>query len=161
MAFGFGTEYLSRYEEQGLGLQWNNIRTSPLEKDTYSFLTSILMMAFDAVLYATLAWYLDNVFPGFGCRRFDPQSILCSRSWTLKQILTPQDSTASVGRSTSCSSPHIGRDQPLHQEKRLIKVSQQTEEHFYDFKFVLSDRGALEFWFNMYYGLNIQSSSYF
>ncbi|KAM3603993.1 uncharacterized protein V6R79_004994 [Siganus canaliculatus] len=64
VAFGFGTEYLSRYEEQGLGLQWDNIQTSPLEKDSYSFLTSILMMVFDAVLYAVLAWYLDNVFPG-------------------------------------------------------------------------------------------------
>ncbi|KAM4552605.1 retinal-specific phospholipid-transporting ATPase ABCA4-like isoform 2-T2 [Odontesthes bonariensis] len=64
VAFGFGTEYLSRYEEQGLGLQWSNIMTSPLEKDTYSFLTSIVMMVFDAVLYAFLAWYLDNVFPG-------------------------------------------------------------------------------------------------
>uniref|UniRef100_A0A3Q2CDC7 ATP-binding cassette, sub-family A (ABC1), member 4b n=1 Tax=Cyprinodon variegatus TaxID=28743 RepID=A0A3Q2CDC7_CYPVA len=64
VAFGFGTEYLSRYEEQGLGLQWSNIQTSPLEKDTYSFLTSILMMMFDAILYGVLAWYLDNVFPG-------------------------------------------------------------------------------------------------
>lgn len=68
VAFGFGTEYLSRYEEQGLGLQWDNIRTSPLEKDTFSFLTSILMMAFDAVLYAILAWYLDSVFPGEAVR---------------------------------------------------------------------------------------------
>lgn len=70
MAFGFGTEYLSRYEEQGVGLQWDNIRSSPLEKDTYSFLTSILMMALDATLYVILAWYLDNVFPGeaFGPR---------------------------------------------------------------------------------------------
>lgn len=65
MAFGFGTEYLSRYEEQGLGLQWDNIQTSPLEKDTYSFLTSVLMMIFDGVLYAVLAWYLDTVFPGW------------------------------------------------------------------------------------------------
>ncbi|XP_077380165.1 retinal-specific phospholipid-transporting ATPase ABCA4 isoform X2 [Festucalex cinctus] len=64
VAFGFGTEYLSRYEEQGVGLQWDNIRTSPLEKDTYSFLTSILMMVLDAALYGVLAWYLDNVFPG-------------------------------------------------------------------------------------------------
>lgn len=70
VAFGFGTEYLSRYEEQGLGLQWDNIQTSPLEKDTFSFLTSILMMALDAVLYAILAWYLDNVFPGQAVRFF-------------------------------------------------------------------------------------------
>ncbi|KAM3865832.1 retinal-specific phospholipid-transporting ATPase ABCA4-like [Diretmus argenteus] len=64
VAFGFGTEYLSRYEEQGLGLQWDNIQTSPLDGDAYSFLTSIRMMLLDAVLYGVLAWYLDNVFPG-------------------------------------------------------------------------------------------------
>uniref|UniRef100_A0A669EM12 ATP-binding cassette, sub-family A (ABC1), member 4a n=1 Tax=Oreochromis niloticus TaxID=8128 RepID=A0A669EM12_ORENI len=64
VAFGFGTEYLSRYEEQGLGLQWDNIQTSPLEGDEFSFLTSICMMGLDTVLYGVLAWYLDNVFPG-------------------------------------------------------------------------------------------------
>ncbi|XP_053104298.1 retinal-specific phospholipid-transporting ATPase ABCA4 isoform X2 [Hemicordylus capensis] len=64
VAFGFGTEYLSRYEEQGLGLQWGNIRTSPLEGDQYSFLFSMEMMLFDAFIYGLLAWYLDNVFPG-------------------------------------------------------------------------------------------------
>ncbi|NXF72797.1 ABCA4 protein, partial [Sclerurus mexicanus] len=55
VAFGFGTEYLSRYEEQGLGLQWGNIRTSPLEGDEYSFLFSINMMLFDAFLYGILS----------------------------------------------------------------------------------------------------------
>ncbi|KAF3703359.1 Retinal-specific ATP-binding cassette transporter [Channa argus] len=64
VAFGFGTEYLSRYEEQGLGLQWDNIQTSPLEGDEFSFRTSICMLGLDTVLYAVLAWYLDNVFPG-------------------------------------------------------------------------------------------------
>uniref|UniRef100_A0A8C8S7V3 Uncharacterized protein n=1 Tax=Pelusios castaneus TaxID=367368 RepID=A0A8C8S7V3_9SAUR len=64
VAFGFGTEYLSRYEEQGLGLQWDNIRTSPLEGDEYSFLFSIEMMLFDALLYGMFTWYLENVFPG-------------------------------------------------------------------------------------------------
>lgn len=68
VAFGFGTEYLSRYEEQGLGLQWDNIETSPLEGDEFSFLTSICMMGLDTVLYAALAWYLDNVFPGESIR---------------------------------------------------------------------------------------------
>ncbi|KAI4871756.1 hypothetical protein NFI96_009156 [Prochilodus magdalenae] len=64
VAFGFGTEYLSRYEEQGLGLQWDNIHTSPLEGDEFSFHTSIIMMLLDTALYAVLAWYLDSVFPG-------------------------------------------------------------------------------------------------
>uniref|UniRef100_A0A452I392 P-type phospholipid transporter n=1 Tax=Gopherus agassizii TaxID=38772 RepID=A0A452I392_9SAUR len=64
VAFGFGTEYLSRYEEQGVGLQWDNIRTSPLEGDEYSFFFSIEMMLFDALLYGILTWYLENIFPG-------------------------------------------------------------------------------------------------
>ncbi|XP_066480655.1 retinal-specific phospholipid-transporting ATPase ABCA4 [Tiliqua scincoides] len=64
VAFGFGTEYLSRYEEQGLGLQWGNIRTSPLEGDKYSFLFSMEMMLFDAFIYGLVAWYIDSVFPG-------------------------------------------------------------------------------------------------
>ncbi|KAM6217102.1 retinal-specific phospholipid-transporting ATPase ABCA4 [Rhynchocyon petersi] len=64
VAFGFGTEYLVRFEEQGLGLQWNNIGNSPMEGDEFSFLLSVKMMLFDAALYGLFAWYLDQVFPG-------------------------------------------------------------------------------------------------
>uniref|UniRef100_UPI00398EA350 retinal-specific phospholipid-transporting ATPase ABCA4 isoform X2 n=1 Tax=Pristiophorus japonicus TaxID=55135 RepID=UPI00398EA350 len=64
VAFGFGTEYLSRYEEQGLGLQWHNIQASPVEGDEYNMLISMKMMLLDAFLYGVLAWYLDVVFPG-------------------------------------------------------------------------------------------------
>ncbi|XP_037682529.1 retinal-specific phospholipid-transporting ATPase ABCA4 isoform X2 [Choloepus didactylus] len=64
VAFGFGTEYLARFEEQGLGLQWGNIGNSPMEGDEFSFLLSIKMMLLDAALYGLLAWYLDQVFPG-------------------------------------------------------------------------------------------------
>ncbi|XP_053447493.1 retinal-specific phospholipid-transporting ATPase ABCA4 isoform X1 [Nycticebus coucang] len=64
VAFGFGTEYLVRFEEQGLGLQWSNIGKSPVEGDEFSFLMSMKMMLLDAALYGLLAWYLDQVFPG-------------------------------------------------------------------------------------------------
>ncbi|XP_008072801.1 retinal-specific ATP-binding cassette transporter [Carlito syrichta] len=64
VAFGFGTEYLVRFEEQGLGLQWNNIGNSPMEGDEFSFLMSMKMMLLDAALYGLLAWYLDQVLPG-------------------------------------------------------------------------------------------------
>lgn len=80
VAFGFGTEYLSRYEEQGLGLQWDNIQTSPLEGDEFSFLTSICMMGLDTVLYAVLAWYLDNVFPG-QCIREESRFSICGKQY--------------------------------------------------------------------------------
>ncbi|XP_035294079.1 retinal-specific phospholipid-transporting ATPase ABCA4 isoform X2, partial [Cricetulus griseus] len=64
VAFGFGTEYLVRFEEQGLGLQWDNIGKSPMEGDEFSFLLSMKMLLLDAALYGLLAWYLDQVFPG-------------------------------------------------------------------------------------------------
>nr|KAF6442985.1 ATP binding cassette subfamily A member 4 [Molossus molossus] len=64
VAFGFGTEYLVRFEEQGLGLQWSSIGNSPMEGDEFSFLMSMKMMLLDAALYGLLAWYLDQVFPG-------------------------------------------------------------------------------------------------
>ncbi|KAB1273294.1 Retinal-specific ATP-binding cassette transporter [Camelus dromedarius] len=61
VAFGFGTEYLARFEEQGLGLQWSNIGDSPAEGDEFSFLMSMKMMLLDAALYGDygtpLPWY--------------------------------------------------------------------------------------------------------
>uniref|UniRef100_H3DBM3 P-type phospholipid transporter n=1 Tax=Tetraodon nigroviridis TaxID=99883 RepID=H3DBM3_TETNG len=114
VAFGFGTEYLSRYEEQGLGLQWNNIQTSPLEKDAFSFLLSILMMTFDAVLYAVLAWYLDNVFPGqYGIGRpfyfpLQPsywQSAVISHTATAVQGFEPKVKD----KSDKCVPPNVGQ----------------------------------------------------
>lgn len=104
VAFGFGTEYLSRYEEQGMGLQWDNIQTSPLEGDEFSFLTSICMMGLDTILYAALAWYLDNVFPG-QCAEMNQK--VCFRHkngltfFFFFFFLSSQDSTALVAPFTS------------------------------------------------------------
>ncbi|XP_056156372.1 phospholipid-transporting ATPase ABCA1-like [Lampris incognitus] len=64
VAFGYGCENFSKYEEQGIGIQWYNIGVSPEEGDHYSFIVSIIMMLFDAFLYWLLTWYTENVFPG-------------------------------------------------------------------------------------------------
>ncbi|KAM6962503.1 phospholipid-transporting ATPase ABCA1 [Aplochiton taeniatus] len=64
VAFGFGCEYFSQYEEQGVGIQWYNLFSSPTEGDTYSFSTSIIMLYVDAFLYALVTWYIEAVFPG-------------------------------------------------------------------------------------------------
>ncbi|XP_020485420.1 retinal-specific phospholipid-transporting ATPase ABCA4-like [Labrus bergylta] len=149
VAFGFGTEYLSRYEEQGLGLQWNNIRTSPLEKDKYSFLTSILMMVFDAVLYAFLAWYLDNVFPGqYGIGRpfyfpFQPsywQSAASSHSETAEQdpdkpeannVEKDVESTGTPemycnGSASKKACKHQSKRERLEREKEMLRKQEET-----------------------------------
>uniref|UniRef100_A0A8C1AJD1 P-type phospholipid transporter n=1 Tax=Cyprinus carpio carpio TaxID=630221 RepID=A0A8C1AJD1_CYPCA len=64
VAFGFGCEYFSQYEEQGVGIQWFNLRSSPLEGDSYNFTISIVMLYADAVIYALATWYIEAVFPG-------------------------------------------------------------------------------------------------
>ncbi|XP_034545071.1 phospholipid-transporting ATPase ABCA1-like isoform X3 [Notolabrus celidotus] len=64
VAFGFGCEYFALFEEQGVGIQWKNLFSSPLEEDDFSLRTAIVLMYFDSFLYGLLTWYLEAVFPG-------------------------------------------------------------------------------------------------
>ncbi|KAL7375204.1 hypothetical protein ABVT39_013723 [Epinephelus coioides] len=64
VAFGYGCENFAKYEEQGIGIQWFNINSSPEEGERYTFLVSIFMLLFDAAFYWVLTWYIENVFPG-------------------------------------------------------------------------------------------------
>ncbi|XP_069048180.1 phospholipid-transporting ATPase ABCA1-like [Lepisosteus oculatus] len=64
VAFGFGCENFSLYEEQGIGIQWSNIGVNPVEGERYSFVVSIMMMLIDSFIYWMLTWYIENVFPG-------------------------------------------------------------------------------------------------
>ncbi|KAF0040248.1 hypothetical protein F2P81_008483 [Scophthalmus maximus] len=64
VAFGFGCEYFALFEEQGVGIQWKNLVSSPLEEDDFSLRTSIVIMYFDSFLYGVLTWYIEAVFPG-------------------------------------------------------------------------------------------------
>ncbi|KAK2890893.1 hypothetical protein Q8A67_013536 [Cirrhinus molitorella] len=64
VAFGFGCEYFALFEEQGVGIQWNNLFTSPMEEDNYNLTTCLILMYFDAFLYGVMTWYIEAVFPG-------------------------------------------------------------------------------------------------
>uniref|UniRef100_A0A7N9AXI4 P-type phospholipid transporter n=1 Tax=Mastacembelus armatus TaxID=205130 RepID=A0A7N9AXI4_9TELE len=64
VAFGFGCEYFALFEEQGVGIQWQNLVSSPLKEDDFSLRTTIIIMYFDSFLYGVLTWYIEAVFPG-------------------------------------------------------------------------------------------------
>ncbi|NWR07545.1 ABCA1 protein, partial [Paradoxornis webbianus] len=64
VAFGFGCDYFSLYEEQGVGIQWHNLAASPVPGDPYSFAAAMGLLLLDAVLYGLVTWYLEGVFPG-------------------------------------------------------------------------------------------------
>lgn len=63
-AFGLGAKYFAFYEEEGVGVHWNNIYISPLENDDYNLFFVTLMMAIDSMIYGLLVWYIENVHPG-------------------------------------------------------------------------------------------------
>lgn len=64
VAFGFGCEYFSLYEEQGVGIQWYNLNASPVQGDPYNFATSVALLLGDTCLYGLATWYIEAVFPG-------------------------------------------------------------------------------------------------
>ncbi|KAM4810632.1 phospholipid-transporting ATPase ABCA1 [Rhinophrynus dorsalis] len=64
VAFGFGCEFFALFEEQGTGVQWDNLLESPLEEDGFNLTASAFMMLFDTLLYGVMTWYIESVFPG-------------------------------------------------------------------------------------------------
>ncbi|GAB1599090.1 hypothetical protein Ahia01_000186200, partial [Argonauta hians] len=60
-AFSFGSRYLSRFEEQMAGLQWDNINKSPIEGDEMSFSFACTMMAVDSLIYFLIGWYVKSI----------------------------------------------------------------------------------------------------
>ncbi|XP_022085288.1 ATP-binding cassette sub-family A member 2-like isoform X2 [Acanthaster planci] len=63
-AFGLGARYFALFEENGVGIQWNNISQSPVEHDSFNLLRVIIMMLLDTVVYCLLTWYIEGVHPG-------------------------------------------------------------------------------------------------
>ncbi|KAK3588921.1 hypothetical protein CHS0354_023682 [Potamilus streckersoni] len=63
-AFGFSAQYLARYEEQLIGIQWSNIKSSPIHGDSTSFSWTCIMMVIDGAIYLVLGWYIRHVKPG-------------------------------------------------------------------------------------------------
>ncbi|XP_064634814.1 uncharacterized protein LOC135492321 isoform X3 [Lineus longissimus] len=62
-AFSFAAGYVSRYEEMGVGIQWDNIYdVYPGEIITFSW--ACIMMVIDGAIYFIIGWYVRNVFPG-------------------------------------------------------------------------------------------------
>lgn len=63
-AFSYASQYIARYEEQGIGMQWENMYSSPVQDDTTSFGWLCCLILADSFIYFLIAWYVRNVFPG-------------------------------------------------------------------------------------------------
>ncbi|XP_070557065.1 uncharacterized protein [Ptychodera flava] len=63
-ALSYGCTLLAVYEEQGIGIHWDNIKTNPIEGDVLTFDWVCAMMMIDGVIYFIIGWYINNVYPG-------------------------------------------------------------------------------------------------
>ncbi|XP_053925522.1 glucosylceramide transporter ABCA12 isoform X1 [Cuculus canorus] len=63
-AFSYASQYIARYEAQGIGLQWDNMYKSPMIGDNTSFGYMCWLILIDSVIYFIMGWYIRNVFPG-------------------------------------------------------------------------------------------------
>nr|AYM45137.1 ATP-binding cassette subfamily A member 1b [Carassius auratus] len=123
VAFGFGCEYFALFEEQGVGIQWNNLFSSPMEEDNYNLTTCLILMYFDAFLYGVMTWYIEAVFPGqYGIPR--PWYFPFSKSYWFGESNTKN--TAVHGKKGNAGAVCI-EEEPTHLElgvyiKNLVKV---------------------------------------
>ena len=54
-SFGFCMLYMTRYEQRGEGMQWDNMMTSPMENDRFNGLYSLVFLLVDTLIYLVLA----------------------------------------------------------------------------------------------------------
>jgi len=65
-----GAKYIAFYENIGTGIQFDNIRYSPVEGDRFTCFVTVLFMLFDTFIHLILMWYIENVFPGIFEKHF-------------------------------------------------------------------------------------------
>nr|XP_045371217.1 phospholipid-transporting ATPase ABCA1 isoform X6 [Camelus bactrianus] len=110
VAFGFGCEYFALFEEQGIGVQWDNLFESPVEEDGFNLTTSVSMMLFDAFLYGVMTWYIEAVFPGqYGIPR--PWYFPCTKSYWFGE---ESDEKSHPGSSQKGASEICMEEEPTH-----------------------------------------------
>lgn len=64
-AFSYSCLYITRFEEQGVGIQWSNVWESPIPYDEMCFAWSCAMIAIDSVIFFTLATYFNALIHAF------------------------------------------------------------------------------------------------
>lgn len=82
-AFGYSSLYISWYEQQGKGLQFEDIWSSPITNDSMSYGWSIVVMLVDGIIYGVLGWYIKQIFPGrYGAAQQPWYFLLTPKFWS-------------------------------------------------------------------------------
>ncbi|ELU18493.1 hypothetical protein CAPTEDRAFT_149677 [Capitella teleta] len=65
-ALSMGTQIVANFEQQGVGVQWDNVQGGFYygPENTFTFVWCCYMLLIDAVVYGILGYYIRHVFPG-------------------------------------------------------------------------------------------------
>lgn len=74
-----------------LGLQWENMYSSPVQDDTTSFGWLCCLILADSFIYFLIAWYVRNVFPGTNMLALDTFFLWFSPLYIGKYIFSKFD----------------------------------------------------------------------
>lgn len=87
-AFGIASLYMGRFESMGSGITADTFWQGYGPCDDFSFGSAMVMMLFDSVIYALIAWYVEAVFPGdFGIPR--PWNFFLQRTYWCGDDIPP------------------------------------------------------------------------
>lgn len=60
-AFGFTLMYITRYEQQQVGLSWEKLMISPMDNDNFNFLYYIIFLLVDGVIYGLIGFVISKL----------------------------------------------------------------------------------------------------
>lgn len=109
-AISYAAQFIARYEEQEIGLQWSNIREDPINVDGFSFSWACIMAFIDAAIYFCLGWYIRSIKPGkFGIP--EPWHFIVSPSFWCGRCAQREDKYAPATKAVF--SEEITTDTPV------------------------------------------------
>eukprot|EP00927_Polykrikos_kofoidii_P044673 TRINITY_DN38578_c0_g1_i1.p1 TRINITY_DN38578_c0_g1~~TRINITY_DN38578_c0_g1_i1.p1 ORF type:complete len:1924 (+),score=258.06 TRINITY_DN38578_c0_g1_i1:805-5772(+) len=110
VALSFGAKIIVDLESAGVGIQWGNITD---EVTNLSLFSVLIMLVFDTILFAVLAFYLDRVLVvGFGTRQ--PWYFPClRRTWKVVNTELSQERLREIEESFDDMHPGHPRYEPV------------------------------------------------
>uniref|UniRef100_A0A182UD52 ABC transporter domain-containing protein n=1 Tax=Anopheles melas TaxID=34690 RepID=A0A182UD52_9DIPT len=106
-AMSFGFMLMMRHEGTATGLQWSNLFEPVSVDDDFSVGDTMVMLLVDAIIYLSIALYVEKVFPGeFGIA--EPWYFLYTKKFWCKE--TQQKQESAVLDFSNYNTPNIERE---------------------------------------------------
>lgn len=137
--FSFALNYVTTYEQQAVGIQWDNVRKSPYENDSLNFSYCCLMLLFDAFVYYTIGTLI--LLSKFPINKGFPEKVQCflavsnrnksnksRKRWAQVSPLNSQESMSKApeGPVVGVSLKNLTKVFPISNREERVAVNEMT-----------------------------------